>query len=224
MCIRDSRYVQNLHTLNSNWLTSLVWVYPLRGKSAKALFASFAWFRLTHKVGYLSWAVFILWISVFSFVLLCSVIVNYLCCLGNTRLYYTYKHIINKFNTAMACQNIQCSRKEDESIRMNESDIIDFLIAHGVIKEAINCPSCGSLLALNRETLYFRCRSLREVVAKKKKKRYDIKRSAREGSFLSKTHHHLTTYFYLVCYILHMPPSRQHRLLRNNNMLSLIHI
>ena len=98
---------------------------------------------------------------------------------------------------------------------MTESEIIDFLISHEVIKGSINCPSCGSLLALNRQTLSFRCHNLREVVAKKKKRRCNIRRSAREGSFLEKTHHPLTTYFYLVCHILHTSPPRQQLLMWN---------
>ena len=57
-----------------------------------------------------------------------------------------------------------------KAVKIHREALLDFLIAHKVIRDSIICRICGSFLTINRETLLLRCSSVSYISHNKKKK------------------------------------------------------
>lgn len=68
----------------------------------------------------------------------------------------------------MACAG--CQTGFYDCVGLDNERVTDFLVAHGIFKQYINCPSCDAVLPLVKNRLVFRCQALRQLVAKKKEK------------------------------------------------------
>lgn len=93
-----------------------------------------------------------------------------------------------------------------------KSDLVDFLIRHGVLPSVINCEKCGNELHIDKETLLFRCRKRYfSLDAKKKRinKQCDYNKSSKVESWFGNSSLEIDKICKIVACFLMLRPPRQ---------------
>ncbi|XP_054269858.1 uncharacterized protein LOC128995988 [Macrosteles quadrilineatus] len=101
-----------------------------------------------------------------------------------------------------------CEVKFLDSVRRSRTDIVLFMVNHGVMSRESACTRCGNLCPLVVDDLTFRCRR-RLSINKKRKRQCSFNVSARAGTFLENSHLSVEQIFVFVSIFLHLKPPRQ---------------
>lgn len=101
----------------------------------------------------------------------------------------------------------QCNISLISASHMDECDIIEFFITHGVLKNSTKCPHCGNDCALDRKGLCFRCQKsfIKNI---KKRQRCNFFLSAKKGTYLERMKLNIQQLFRLVAIFVLLKPPR----------------
>lgn len=112
---------------------------------------------------------------------------------------------------------VSCECNFWDAAGYNEHQIVDYLVAHRVLKTETDCPKCGSIVKLDKDLLQFRCNKSVSV-NKQKKSQCKWKASAKTGTFLDNTRIDLGKLWRIILYLLHHNPPRQNFLQKTLNL------